>query len=437
MRKINLFVFLICINGIHNLFAQHLQIMDTHAGLPLSYATLSINKSSTGMISDELGLISISLNHQASKKDSIWISYVGYESQYISPIKLANLSKSDTLRIYMQLLNSQLPSVEYRPPSADTLLVFAAINTMNKALGHRQWQTYISRSYTEELINNQNYPRKLIEASGERFSNPITMALIIGSRQPHAWNLDNQQRNLENLHDNDKPLTISPFGDWLNYDFSYCMPFSPQNFEKKIEKIYNENGLATHFKITMIPKNYGFMSLLKMVDNKMSVNYYSLLNTERTFFINMNDTTISELHVVSKKKYSFKDGKRRLAETERIMHFTFHQPDDQTLYLSYAELQLKIKEEEKEYKYKQRYWLNKPESADNTTIEEISKRSHAKVKESLFKRDQKVYLFRDDPNVMPNLNKETFWRGIRFPDHAIYSSKYALFGSDPNYSLFK
>jgi hypothetical protein len=298
------------------------------------------------MISDEFGLIPIPSNFQGLKKDSIRITYMGYESQFILPSKLTSLTQKDTLRIFMQLLSPELPPVIYRPPSADTLLIYAAINTMNKALGKRQWQSYLSRSYVEEIVNNQKETLNIKENSGERFTNHITWALFLGSRQKHAWILDKQQRIFGNLSKNENQLNAHQSDMWLNYDFSYYLPIGPQYFEKKFEKIYNKEGQATHYKITMIPLKIGFLSALKIADKKLSLSYYSLLNTERIFYINMDDTTISELHVVSRKKYSFNEGKRKLEETERNLHFTFLQTTDQTLCLTYAEMQIKIKDGE-------------------------------------------------------------------------------------------
>ena len=98
---------------------------------------------------------------------------------------------------------------------------------------------------------------------------------------------------------------------------------------------------------------------------------------------------------------------------------------------------MKIKEGAIKYSNTQQYWFKKPEKAENTLIDEISKRSKAKVREVLFKRDQNFYLFRDDTNIKPDLNQLNFWMGIKFPDFEIYSAQYDHFKSDPNYSLFK
>lgn len=435
--KIFSLVLFIFLNTFSYLHAQYIKIIDSNAKIPLPFATLTINNSIIGIISDEFGLISIPSNLQNIKNDTVWITYVGYERYFVQLSKIMTLKQTDTLQIFMHLLSPELPPVIYLPPSPDTLLVYAAINTMNKALSNRQWQSYLSRNSVNKIVNNQKETLSIKEQSGERFANPITPALILGAREPHSWILDEQQRTLENNPKEEIQIRAFQSDLWLNYDFSYYLPLSPQYFEKKIEKIFNKEGQATHFKITMVPLKIGFLSLLKIADRKMSLTYYSLLNTERHFYINMDDTTITELHVISRKEYSFREEQLQLEETERNLHFTFHKTEDQTLYLTYAEITMKIKEGAIKYSNTQQYWFKKPEKAENTSIDEISKRSKAKVREVLFKRDQNFYLFRDDINIKPDLNQLNFWMGIKFPDFEIYSTQYDHFKSDPNYSLFK
>lgn len=272
---------------------------------------------------------------------------------------------------------------------------------------------------------------------GERFTNKITSALLVGSRAEQAWITKSHIRQL-GMMPSELPTKFLISDWWINYDFHYYLPFSPQLFNKYMEKIYDAKGEVTHIKINMSPIKFGKLSLLRIADKKISQGYYSILNTNRTFYIDLSDTTISELHVEDVNQYKLKGKELSFTQSSMTMHYKFERDKEQMPFLAYGSIAHTWMAENRKTNYKafQQIWLGKPENADNLTTAEIAARAKRPVTATTFKRDGMQYLFSLDQNEMALMNDSNFWRGKRMPDYLIASAWYTLFAADPNYALF-
>jgi hypothetical protein len=203
-----------------------------------------------------------------------------------------------------------------------------------------------------------------------------------------------------------------------------------------MEKIFDANGDATHIKIQMTPIKFSKLSPLRIVDNKISLGNYSLLNTNRTFYIDLSDTTISEIHVEDVNEYKVKG--LPFKQSGRTTHYKFERDKDQTPFLAFGSFALRLKADDskKYYQVFQQIWLGQPENADAQKIAEIAERSKSRVTANTYKRDGEEYLFSYGQSEKVVMNDSNFWRGKKTPDHLIARTWYALFAADPHYPLF-
>lgn len=422
-----------------SIYGQTIKIIDSQTKDSLPFASLVVNNGALGLIADYRGIIDLSSYELELNKadDTLCISYTGYKNYCFSfsAFKQVFTQKNQVIVIALELFNTEMPPLVFSPPNADSLLLYSCAK-MFEVFKTTQWQKLLGRDVIFVVRNNLKAPQLISESFGEMFSNQLTIKLFTGARSNHRWinKLHTRTAFCDSTVGYPYPFRSENF---INYSLTYFFPFSPQLFDKKLEKVFDKSGNITHFKITLFPERKGFLGKIYIADYLLRSSYENLLRTRRTFFINTSDTTITEMHIEDLKTYNIKRKSYELSQKYSTCSFVFDYTQDGAIYLSYATRNVKwfYKTHKTNYETLQQYWFEKPEYTPDMSIAEIERRTGRVIRTNNFNTN-KTYYFTDSEFTGTIKNDNDFWRTKKMPDFSFIKSIYKEFANCKGGHLF-
>jgi hypothetical protein len=271
-------------------------VLDSATKEPLQYASISELKGKFLSITNDKGIFIL----DNVNPDIVFnISFVGYSSKKIIVNKILSSFdyQDDTLKIYLNPLFSELNEVQIKPLDPSQILNTAFRNFLR---GYND--AYIAQVAFRGMQQKNEKYTQWIEGIGKSFFLPIKERTTQKGRSFLSFDI--------------AKATGWPTKGSIPYNsismannLLFILPWRPEFYSKKLSYTYqSENSNAEFIKIILSPEKKNNKDLSEMDKSYgFGLNEPELFaNTQRTYWLNLVDTTIIAIELFSTKNTSVK-----------------------------------------------------------------------------------------------------------------------------------